>query len=177
MSAESRPISPTSFALAIKDLPLGSLFAKASELQNSLHHLRRSNEQLQPFADDGDGDCADAIRENREVLDRFDERVRLIKEEVEGRGSVWDHGGAPPATGGEGREQGLANGTTNGDAGSISREETGENGNAASLLPQSERQREQSGQQRSGRLSDAELQRLLQERMGDADDDDGGLHL
>lgn len=166
MSAESRPIPAALFALAIQDLPLPSLFAKGSEIQNSLHHLHRSNEQLKPFADDGDADCADAIRENEEVMRRFEERLKLLKDEVEGRGAVWGHGAAEPA-----KDEPVVNGV-NGDAGGGAgeeEEETVQTGVAATG-PRT--------QQQSGRLTDAELQRLLMERMGEQEgDEEEGVHL
>ncbi|KAL1633698.1 hypothetical protein SLS58_011000 [Diplodia intermedia] len=90
MSAEALPITPAAFADAIKELTVPSLHAKAAELRNSIYHLRRSNLQLQPFADDGDGDCAEAIRENEEVMARMEDRIELLKLEVEvNRGMLW----------------------------------------------------------------------------------------
>ncbi|GME25522.1 hypothetical protein GTA08_BOTSDO03228 [Neofusicoccum parvum] len=90
MSAESNPISPAAFADAIKELTLPSLHAKAAELRNSIYHLRRSNVQLQPFADEGDRDCAEAIKENEEVMVRMEDRIELLKLEVEvNRGMPW----------------------------------------------------------------------------------------
>jgi hypothetical protein len=93
MSTE--PINPARFAAAIKDLPLSSLHLKVAELRNSLAHLDYSNEQLKIFADDTEGehgpdqDCVDAIKENEVVIQRLLDRITLLKEEVEGRGSVW----------------------------------------------------------------------------------------
>ena len=71
MSATALPISPIRFAAAIESLPLDSLHDKAAELCNSLRHLVRSNELLRPLADEGDDDCADAVRENDEVMARY----------------------------------------------------------------------------------------------------------
>lgn len=95
MSNEATPIPPARFALALKDLPLSTLHLKAAELRNSIAHLDYSNEQLQPFAEGTEGgngpdqDCADAIKENEVVIARMLERIALLKEEVEGRGSSW----------------------------------------------------------------------------------------
>jgi hypothetical protein len=96
MSSEAHPISPSRFASALKDLPLSTLHLKAAELRNSIAHLDYSNEQLKPFADGTEGgtgepdqDCVDAIRENEVVIARMTERIRLLREEVEGRGSSW----------------------------------------------------------------------------------------
>jgi hypothetical protein len=91
MSSQARPISPTSFAVAIADLPVSSLYAKASELANSIAHLRVSNAQLDEFAQAGDRDCAEALAENVETLDRMLVRVELLRYEVEVvRGMRWE---------------------------------------------------------------------------------------
>ncbi|KAG7292411.1 hypothetical protein NEMBOFW57_002446 [Staphylotrichum longicolle] len=37
----------------------------------------------------GDPECADAIRENEQVIERMQERIRLVRAEVEGRGLSW----------------------------------------------------------------------------------------
>lgn len=95
MSNEATPISPARFAAALKDLPLSTLHLKAAELRNSIAHLDYSNEQLKPFADGTEGDngpdqdCVDAIKENEVVIQRMLERIALLREEVEGRGSSW----------------------------------------------------------------------------------------
>jgi hypothetical protein len=91
----SEPITPARFAAAIQDLPLSSLALKVAELRNSIAHLDYSNEQLKPFArpaspdEEGDPDCAEAIQENEVVIQRMEERIMLVKEEVERRGASW----------------------------------------------------------------------------------------
>lgn len=110
MSADSVPITPARFAAALKDLPLSSLHLKLAELRNSIVHLDYSNEQLRPYAEGKatvmstttttsqpqqppyppDQDCIDAIRENEEVIERMQERIRLVRVEVEARGLNWD---------------------------------------------------------------------------------------
>jgi len=89
MSATATPIPPARFAAALRDLPLSSLHAKAAELRNSIAHLLSSNEELKPFAEAGDKDCAEAIMENEEVIRRMEERISLLRIEVEGRGMKW----------------------------------------------------------------------------------------
>jgi hypothetical protein len=97
MSNEAIPISPARFAAALKDLPLSNLHLKAMEIRNSIAHLDYSNEQLKPFANGtdpsanghADQDCIDAIKENEIVIARMQERIALLKTEVEGRGSSW----------------------------------------------------------------------------------------
>jgi len=91
MSHTARPISPASFATAIHDLPAQTLYAKAAELLNSRAHLLSSNAQLRPLALAGDADCADALRENAEVLGRLRDRLLLLRHEVEVvRGMRWE---------------------------------------------------------------------------------------
>ncbi|KAK4128168.1 hypothetical protein N657DRAFT_638577 [Parathielavia appendiculata] len=112
MSADSLPITPTRFAAALRDLPVSSLHLKVLELRNSIAHLDYSNEQLRPFAEgtatalspntqqqaqggaqqpqpQPDQDCVDAIKENEQVIERMQERIRLVRHEVESRGLSW----------------------------------------------------------------------------------------
>jgi len=89
MSHTATPISPARFAEALTGLELPSLYTKAAEIRNSIAHLRHSNDQLRPFVDEGDADCAEASRENVEVMGRMQERLDLLKTEVEKRGFTW----------------------------------------------------------------------------------------
>lgn len=89
MSSTAIPIQPQRFLEAIKELPLANLHFKTAEIRNSIAHLLSSNQQLQPFADDGDSDCVAAIQENLGVIQRMKERILLLKGEVEGRGFKW----------------------------------------------------------------------------------------
>ncbi|MCJ1396669.1 hypothetical protein MMC18_009561 [Xylographa bjoerkii] len=159
MSSNAPAITPARFAAALPELPLPSLHTKAAELRNSIAHLEASNDQLKPFADEGDVDCADAIRENEEVMKRMTDRIVLLKAEVEGRGYLWDNG-VTDITGKEPGEE---------DVDMV-------NGNATSGT---ERHRVNGRPERAGRaggsLSDEELARRLRERM-EVDEEDG-LHL
>ncbi|GAW10903.1 hypothetical protein ANO14919_002390 [Xylariales sp. No.14919] len=105
MSSETQPISLTRFAEALQELPASSLALKVLELRNSIAHLDYSNAELKPFADgttptldqqgntgevgQPDQDCKDAIAENEAVIARMQERIELIRAEVEGRGLNW----------------------------------------------------------------------------------------
>ena len=112
MSADALPISPTAFTSALQDLPISALHLKVLELRNSIAHLDYSNEQLRPFAEgtatalssstttitqsppqqprgEPDADCLDAIRENEQVIERMQGRIRLVRAEVERRGLSW----------------------------------------------------------------------------------------
>ncbi|KAM0279318.1 hypothetical protein ACHAQH_004665 [Verticillium albo-atrum] len=95
-TADTTPISPTRFAAALPPLSLPTLHLKVLEIRNSISHLRTSNIQLLPYAlgtdppgSTPDPDCADAIRENEAVIVRMDERIALIRTEVENRGCSW----------------------------------------------------------------------------------------
>ncbi|KAH8693040.1 hypothetical protein BGW36DRAFT_430780 [Talaromyces proteolyticus] len=97
MSAEAQPITPAVFAEAIKSLPLSSLYAKVSELRNSIAHLTRSNEELRLYVRDSeDGpdspdnkELENYIVENERVMQSMAERIGLLKVEVEDRGQQW----------------------------------------------------------------------------------------
>ncbi|KAB8229302.1 hypothetical protein ETB97_009141 [Aspergillus alliaceus] len=95
MSTESLPITLAAFAEAIKELPLSTVYAKASELRNSIAHLRRSNEELRAFVNescDTEGEARELetyITENEQVMGSMNERISLLKSEIEGRGQQW----------------------------------------------------------------------------------------
>ena len=172
MSATAPPITPARFAAALPALPLSNLYAKAAELRNSIIRLEDSNAQLQSFAEEGDRECADAIRENEEVIARMEERVELLKAEVEGRGFLWDagekgnfpNGGKEP---GEDVEMVENNEAVSGGEGGDERAAVGING-------VTETRTRDTG--RGGTLGDEELMRRLRDRM-EEDADDGGVHL
>ncbi|KIW99823.1 uncharacterized protein Z518_10751 [Rhinocladiella mackenziei CBS 650.93] len=163
MSAESQPISAERFALAIQDLPVENLYSKAHEIANSIVHLERSNRQLQEYIEsirsdttlpdntreESDKDCSDAIQENKVVIERQQERIELLKREVERRGARWHDGDG----------DGKTNGTSPSPATS---------GDASQAVGRT-----------GGRLTDEQLRRQMMERMGDDDHDDSrdGMHL
>ncbi|KAI4254551.1 MAG: hypothetical protein LQ352_003022 [Teloschistes flavicans] len=162
MSANAAPISLNRFAEAIAELPVGNLHAKAAELRNSIAHLVSSNGQLQQYADDGDQVCADAIRENDEVIERMESRISLLRNEVEGRGLPWgEH--QPSAMNGKLEDQ--------------MGDRQGELAERNSAFPEanpSSRQPRANG----GSLGDEALARRLGERLDEnMQDDDDGIHL
>ena len=155
MSSASTPIPAHRFAEAIKSLPLANLHLKADEVRNSISHLQSSNEQLRTFADDGDLDCREAIGENLVVIQRMEERISLLKHEVEGRGYKWS-------------ESAKERYNMNGDGDNSTEEK------APHTLNGVERR------SRSGRVAirDEELARRLEERMEDHEDENSyGIHL
>lgn len=159
MSATANPITPERFATALEDLSISSLYAKAAEITNSITHLQLSNEQLKPFADGGDVDCAEALRENEDVMERMRERIELLRTEVERRGNLWMEAkrnveDANPALDGV-----VADGSI------ITAVQQGTNDAA----------HDDGTASRSGSLTDDERARQMQHQLGE--DDDGGLHL
>lgn len=160
MSAGAAPIPLERFAEAIAELPLGNLHAKAAELRNSIAHLVSSNEQLQEYADEGDRDCADAIRENEEVVARMEARIALLKNEVENRGFHWGEDQPATANGESGDQM---------DHNHIDAEEP----STSETHPPAQPARTQGGS-----LGDEELARRLREHMDeDMQDRDDGVHL
>ncbi|KAF9887461.1 hypothetical protein FE257_010178 [Aspergillus nanangensis] len=95
MSEEALPITLGAFGEAIKELPLAVVYAKASELRNSISHLRRSNAELRSFVTescDSDSERRELetyISENEDVVTSMTDRIMLLKAEVEGRGQLW----------------------------------------------------------------------------------------
>ncbi|CAI7583017.1 unnamed protein product [Penicillium glandicola] len=95
MSTESLPITLGAFAEAIKELPLAVLYSKVSELTNSIAHLQRSNAELRAFlaeSNDSDEDKKELegyVTENEGVAVSMNERILLLKTEVENRGQPW----------------------------------------------------------------------------------------
>lgn len=158
MSSTSAPIPAHRFAEAIKDLPLPNLHYKAAEIRNSIEHLESSNQQLQSFADDGDSDCKEAIEENVIVIQRMEQRIQLLKQEVEGRGYKWSD-----------NEQKQDDIDMNGN---------GEASPARDLASPAATATEQGTRSIGGSISDEELARRLRERIGEDDDmDENGVHL
>ena len=154
MSASATPITPARFAAALPELPLSNLHAKGAELRNSIAHLRISNHELKAFVDEGDADCKQAIEENESVILSMEERIDLLRKEVEARGFLWDHG--KMEENGSGDVEMADGGSSEGDV---------VNGHG--------------GAQTNGvaRLSDEELARRLREKMEEDEAEDAGLHL
>ncbi|KAI8269476.1 hypothetical protein K4K57_009417 [Colletotrichum sp. SAR 10_99] len=160
-SADTAPISPTRFAAALKDLSLPTLHLKVLEIRNSILHLQYSNAQLKPFAEGlattldaatdaaagrPDPDCVEAIRENEAVIARMEERVAIIRAEVEERGHSWNEFRSKEEVDGEGDKAEGTNGagvngtataatTTNGLAAAREEEERTANGAGAAAAP------------------------------------------
>src|SRR5271170_3967319 len=78
----------------LKQLATPSLYGEVLRLENSIKHLRRSNEELRDHESSAEEDTswiAPVIAENDEVIAKQSERVDLIKAEISNRGTVSDH--------------------------------------------------------------------------------------
>ncbi|KAI0876860.1 hypothetical protein GGS24DRAFT_196894 [Hypoxylon argillaceum] len=195
MSSETQPISPARFVDALKDLPASSLALKVLELRNSIAHLDYSNEELKPFAEgtkptldqqgnateagEPDQDCKDAIAENEAVIARMQERIALIRAEVEGRGLSWREfqGTADEEAAAAAAPENAGDGATHDEAPTAA--PTTVNGHGQSAEPQHEAWRD--GTFQTGTIrGDDELLRELMNRIPPEDDEqdpDGGMHL
>jgi hypothetical protein len=93
MSASNQPISLTAFAEAITELPLESLHAEAAKLHNDINKLLESNAALEAEkaveTEEGIKFLDEVIAENEGVVKSKEERIALLKVEVENRGQVW----------------------------------------------------------------------------------------
>ena len=80
-----------------------NLYAKVSEIRNSISHLERSNKELEEYSDGvgEDADCLAAVRENEEVIKRLNDRIELVKNEVVRRGQRWHEGAVNGESNGE----------------------------------------------------------------------------
>ncbi|MCJ1226024.1 hypothetical protein MMC12_002673 [Toensbergia leucococca] len=173
MSSTATPIDPRRFAEAITALPLSNLHFKATEIWNSISHLRSSNEQLKEFADEGDLDCTETVRENLGVIERMDERIELLKMEVERRGFMWGWEGE----GGENRIEGGGEGSDTAVNGEIHGNDRGVE------VPRIGREglepNNHNGEGDRGRLGDEDSARRWRERMEEPEfeEADDGMHL
>ncbi|KAK5159881.1 hypothetical protein LTS14_001986 [Recurvomyces mirabilis] len=169
------PIDPARFAMALESLPLDALHSKAAEIRNSILHLRHSNEQMMPFADEGDQDCKDAMFENLTVIGRMNMRVHLLKAEVERRGMIWVE---DPSD--------LRQAPLEGDAVVVERQQDGAEGgvngvgHANGALENGTTDSRSAARAPSGRLTDEELRRQIEAQMGvdaDEEEEEDGVHL
>ncbi|KAJ3575799.1 hypothetical protein NPX13_g3905 [Xylaria arbuscula] len=198
MSSETLPISPTRFAEALKELPASTLALKVLELRNSIAHLDYSNAELKPFAEgtkstldqqqqgdatevgQPDPDCQEAIAENEAVIARMQERISLIRAEVEGRGLNWQEFQGTAATTDGPAEEGV-----NGEVKTNGTSETATvNGHSQSAAESQQHEAWRDGTFQTGTIrSDDELLRELLNRVPpeneeqEQEDPDGGMHL
>ncbi|KAK4181675.1 hypothetical protein QBC36DRAFT_373899 [Triangularia setosa] len=207
MSSTTPPITPQAFATALTTLSLPSLHLKVLELRNSIAHLDYSNEQLQPFASTSPPDdvCVEAIQENNIVIERMQERIKLVRDEVESRGFSWrefqskeelealdkqEPGVAITATTTTTRTTTVTNGETRHSAWTDGTFQTGRivggqvvmddvSGDRQTVGQGQQQQQQQ--QQQGGSIGDEELRQRMEERMRNmgvgADDEEGGMHL
>ncbi|KAJ5226750.1 uncharacterized protein N7469_006756 [Penicillium citrinum] len=94
MAAQVFTINPEAFVEALKELPLSSVYAKVSELRNSIAHLHRSNAEMRAFMESSETEeekreMEGYIRENEGVFKSMEERLGMLRNEVERRGQRW----------------------------------------------------------------------------------------
>ncbi|KAK7995210.1 hypothetical protein PG990_013983 [Apiospora arundinis] len=91
MSAQTRPPTAEEFAIALTELPASSLALKVLELRNQIAHLDYSIAEMRPFAEAAEPDqiCVEGIQENEVVIGKVQQRIELIRKEVENRGMSW----------------------------------------------------------------------------------------
>ena len=207
-SADTLPISPTRFAEALKDLSLSNLHLKVLELRNSIAHLDYSNEQLRPFAEgtataldsrgvapaQPDPDCVDAIRENEEVIGRMQERIGLVRAEVESRGFSWTEFQSKEEAEAATEEAAAAAPTTNGEVVNETHPQESTRHSAwtdgtfqTGVIRDGQLQGDavagsaSAGAASGGSLTDEELRRRMEQQLRNLSDDEGdgegGLHL
>ena len=169
MSAEALPISPEQFATALETLPVSNLYAKTFEIRNSIAHLERSNAELELFMVESgrDEDCAQAVAENKQVIDRMKQRVELIKAEVEKRGARW-HEADVTEDSGVGAEVATNGQQTEGDP------QMGEH----QVSVREGRRDDGRSARPGGRLTDEQLrQQVLSQLEGEEEHEEDGVHL
>jgi len=78
----------------LKQLSTPSLYGEVLRLENSIKHVRRSNDELRDHESSADEDTswiAPVIAENEQVIVKQSERVELVKSELSDRGTASDH--------------------------------------------------------------------------------------
>jgi hypothetical protein len=78
----------------LKQLSTPSLYGEVLRLENSIKHLRRSNQELRDHESSTNEDTswiAPVISENEQVIAKQSEQVELVKSEFSDRGTVSDH--------------------------------------------------------------------------------------
>lgn len=177
MSSDAAPISASSFAAALTSLTLPTLHAKAAELRNQRAHLHSSNTQLQEFADAGDEDCQEAIRENGVVLQRMQERLELLRKEVvENRGMLWVEEEQAMSIDRSANSNGLVENSLS-RAGEAQQAIHAEDMSGLDATSNGTGTHVGSRGGQGGTLGDEELARRLQERMDEDEADADGVHL
>jgi hypothetical protein len=83
-----------SYKSAIRQLSTPSLYSEALKLENSIKHLRQSNEELRLHSHNQEEDTswiAPVISENEESITKQTEQVKLVKLELASRGARSEH--------------------------------------------------------------------------------------
>src|SRR5579859_627840 len=78
----------------VKHLSTPQLYAEILKLENSIKHLKRSNEELTRHGEECEEDAqwtADVVRENEGVISKQEEMIEMVKTEAVERGQT-EHG-------------------------------------------------------------------------------------
>jgi len=78
----------SSYKNVVRHLSTPSLYAEILKLDNSIRHLKRSNEELKLHGeseDDGQW-TADVVKENEDVIAKQEEQIEMVKAEIVQRG-------------------------------------------------------------------------------------------
>jgi len=85
----------TAYKAALRQLPTPELDGEALKLENSVTHLRRSNDELKLHGEtekDAASWVGPIIAENTDVIAKQVQQVELVKAEIAERGAWGDHG-------------------------------------------------------------------------------------
>ncbi|KAG1467307.1 hypothetical protein G6F56_004479 [Rhizopus delemar] len=71
-------MNDTHLRKALNELPSSSLISEITEIQNTIAHLLKSNQEMREFnAEQSDQDLVQAIQENQELIQRKEKQVDL----------------------------------------------------------------------------------------------------
>jgi hypothetical protein len=99
----------TAYKAALRQLSTPSLYGEVLKLQNSVTHLRRSNDELKVHAETEQEDISwieTVIAENEEVIAKQTEQVQLAKAEIMER-DAWSEHGQEDSMNGDGASEAL----------------------------------------------------------------------
>lgn len=78
----------SSYQSALRQLSTASLYAEVHKLENSIKHLRRSNEELKLHCNTEAEDTSwiiPIIEENEQVIEKQSDQVKYVRQEIFGR--------------------------------------------------------------------------------------------
>jgi hypothetical protein len=84
----------SSYRSSLRQLPTAFLYAEIRKLENSIKHLRRSNEELKRYCTTEEEDTSwilPIIVENEQVIKKQSDQVKYVKQEISERAVENDH--------------------------------------------------------------------------------------